>query len=127
MECVRAVLGLPPTDYAVDHRLAELSFGRWEGLTYREVKAQDRSALASRAGDKWNFRPPGGESYADLMERVRAWHMGLRGDAIVTAHGGVARVLMVLFGVRTPEDAPQSDIGQGVVFEFRPGMMNRYA
>jgi hypothetical protein len=32
-------------------------------------------------------------------------------------------VLMVLFGVRTPEDAPRGDVEQGVVYEFGPGLM----
>lgn len=126
MEMVRAGLGLAPQGYAVDPRLAELSFGRWEGLTFRDVRARDGAALAARERDKWNFRPPEGESYAQLLLRVREWHAGLTGDAIVVAHGGVARVLMVLFGVRSPADAPQGDIGQGVVYEFRQGVMNRY-
>src|SRR5215831_15313323 len=39
MELVRAELGLDAIDYRVDARLAELSFGRWEGLTFAELKA----------------------------------------------------------------------------------------
>lgn len=58
--------------------------------------------------------------------RVREWRASVEGDIIVVAHGGVARVLMVLFGVRTPEDAPHGDVEQGVVYEFGPGVMNRY-
>src|SRR5580704_12785258 len=67
MEILRAALGLAPDDYAIDSRLAELSFGSWEGLTYKEVRALDRSVLATRERDKWNFQPPGGESYAQLL------------------------------------------------------------
>src|ERR1700756_2728751 len=37
MDIVRATLNLAPDDYAVDPRLAEISFGDWEGLTYAEV------------------------------------------------------------------------------------------
>jgi broad specificity phosphatase PhoE len=126
MEIMRTALGLPPEGYATDGRLAELSFGRWEGLTYREVRALDRSVLAVRDRDKWNFAPPDGESYARLLVRVREWHAGVTGDAIVAAHGGVARVLMVLFGVRQPEDSTHGDVAQGVVYEFAPGAMNRH-
>jgi broad specificity phosphatase PhoE len=127
MEIIRAELGLPREGYVVDARLSELSFGRWEGLTYKEVRAQDHNVLATRERDKWNFAPPEGESYAQLAVRVRDWHATLTGDVIVTAHGGVARALMVLFGVRTLADAPLGDVGQGVVFEFDRGVMNRYA
>jgi broad specificity phosphatase PhoE len=33
MAILRTALGVAPEDYAIDARLAELSFGRWEGLT----------------------------------------------------------------------------------------------
>src|SRR5271163_3418622 len=126
MEILRAELGVPPQDYTTDARLAELSFGTWEGLTYKEVGALDRSVLAIRERDKWNFQPPGGESYAQLLVRVRAWHDTVSGDAVVVAHGGVARAFLVLYAVRPPAEAPLGDIAQGVVYEFAPGSMNRY-
>jgi len=126
MEILREGLGLPREGYVIDARLAELSFGRWEGLTYKEVRALDRSVLAVRERDKWNFATPQGESYAQLMVRVGDWHAGLTGDAVVAAHGGIARVLMVLFGVRAPQDATHGDIVQGAVYEFGRGVMTRH-
>jgi broad specificity phosphatase PhoE len=128
MEIMRTGLGLPGEGYATDTRLAELSFGRWEGLTYKEVRALDRSVLAVRERDKWNFAPPDGESYAQLLLRGREWPAGVAatGNVIVAAHGGVARVLMVLFGVRAPQDATQGDVAQGVVYGFGQGAMERY-
>ena len=126
MEILRGGLGLPRKGYAIEPRLAELSFGRWEGLTYAEVRALDHWALAVRERDKWNFTTPEGESYAQLLVRVHEWYAGVASDIIVAAHGGVARVLMVLFGVRTPEDAPLGDVGQGVVYQFGPGVMKQY-
>jgi probable phosphoglycerate mutase len=126
MEIMRTELGVPPQDYTVDARLAELSFGKWEGLTYKEVRALDRSVLATRERDKWNFQPPGGESYAQLLVRVREWHDGMTGDTIIAAHGGVARALLVLYAVKSPAEAPLGDVAQGVVYEFAPGSVNRY-
>jgi probable phosphoglycerate mutase len=126
MEIMRAELGVPPQDYTIDARLAELSFGKWEGLTYKEVRALDRSVLATRERDKWNFQPPGGESYAQLLVRVREWHDGMTGDTIIAAHGGVARALLVLYAVKSPAEAPLGDVAQGVVYEFAPGSVNRY-
>jgi broad specificity phosphatase PhoE len=126
IEILRSGLDLPRDGYAIEPRLAELSFGRWEGLTYAEVRALDSAVLAVRERDKWNFTTPDGESYAQLLARVRAWHAGVTGDIIVAAHGGVARALMVLFGVRTPQDAPRGDVEQGVVYEFGPGVMKQH-
>ena len=75
---------------------------------------------------KWGFLPPGGESYAQLLVRVREWHDSVSGDAVVTAHGGVARAFLVLYGVKSPAEAPLGDIAQGVVYEFMPGSVKRY-
>jgi probable phosphoglycerate mutase len=126
MEIMRGTLGLPRMGYTIEPRLAELSFGRWEGLTYKEIRSLDRSVLAMRQRNKWNFTTPEGESYAELMVRVCEWYAGVKGDMIVAAHGGVARVLMVLFHVRAPEDAPHDEVVQGVVYEFRKGAMKRH-
>jgi broad specificity phosphatase PhoE len=126
MEIIRAGLSLTPQHYVVDNRLAEMSFGRWEGLTYAEIRALDRTGLAMRERDKWNFCPPNGESYAKLCARVSDWQAELVGDAIVAAHGGVARALMVVLGIRSPAEAPLGDIAQGVIYEFGPSVVNRH-
>jgi broad specificity phosphatase PhoE len=129
MELVRAELGLDAAGYRTDARLAELSFGRWEGLTFAELKRNpaDVAALATREHDKWGFVPPGGESYADLLARVREWHASVARDTIVVAHGGVARTLIVHFGIEPPAAAPVHTIEQGVVYRYAPGNLTRYA
>jgi probable phosphoglycerate mutase len=129
MEIVRDKLGLEATAYRTDARLAELSFGRWEGFTFAELKQRDPDtlALAAREHDKWGFVPPGGESYADLLARVRQWHATVTRDTVAVAHGGVARTLIVHFGIEPPRAAPVHDIEQGVVYEFAPGRLIRYA
>jgi broad specificity phosphatase PhoE len=56
----------------VDSRLAEGSFGRWEGLTRSEVMELD-SREAERLA-KWesdaSFAPPGGEAFDKVQERI---------------------------------------------------------
>jgi probable phosphoglycerate mutase len=128
MELVRGALALEPAGYRTDARLAELSFGRWEGFTFAELKAReaDTRVLATREHDKWGFVPPGGESYADLLVRVSAWHAGVTRDTIVVSHGGVARSLIVHFEVEPPAAAPIHSIEQGVVYQFAPGKLTRF-
>lgn len=128
MERLRSALGILADDYRTDERLAELSFGRWEGLTYAELQDQDPDilAIAVRSQDKWNFVPPGGESYAQLFERVRAWHAGVARDTIVVAHGGIARTLIVHFGIKEPGIASAGDVAQGAVYEFAEGLLRRH-
>jgi probable phosphoglycerate mutase len=125
-EIMRAALGLVPNDYRVDPRLREIGFGEWEGLTFREVRAHAPQALAARERDKWNFMPPGGESYAQVALRMREWYDALDGNTVVVAHGGTARALIGVLGIAPPAQAPSTDIGQGVVYRFTNGSMSRY-
>ena len=126
MERLRVTLGLNASDYRTDARLAELSFGRWEGLAYPALQATERSVLAARERDKWGFRPPGGESYADLLTRVRAWHATVTRDSVVVAHGGTGRALVALYGIMPPEAAAVTHVGQGVVYVFSSGSWTKY-
>jgi probable phosphoglycerate mutase len=127
MERLRATLGLDPNAYQVDARLAELSFGRWEGLAYPDVLKRDRDVLATRERDKWGFVPPGGESYADLLVRLSAWHATVVRDSVVVAHGGTARALVALRGIAEPEKAATFSIDHGVVYVFAAADLTRYA
>lgn len=121
MERVRGALGLPANEYRTDDTLREMAFGEWEGLTWPEVKAIAPQAVRDRKRDKWNFVPPGGESYAALAERVRPWLDTVRPLDIVVAHGGVARALMVLLAGATQAEGPDLDIWQGRVLAFEHG------
>lgn len=121
MERLRAALGLPPEAYRLDERLKEISFGRWEGLTWREIRAREANMATIRARDKWTFVPPGGESYALLAERVAPALADLTRERVVVSHGGVARVLLHLLGNLPPHRASIADIWQGKVLVFGPG------
>jgi probable phosphoglycerate mutase len=121
MELVRAALGLPVERYALEPALRELTFGEWEGLTWPEVAARDPAGARAREADKWNFCPPGGESYAMLAERLWPWLDGLDGDRFVVSHGGVARALMSLIGGVAPASAENAAIWQGRAIVFDKG------
>ena len=93
MEIIRDRLGLVPGDYAVDERLAELGFGAWEGMTAREIRSSHPEAWTAYEASRWTEVPPGGESYPQLVARVRSWLADLRGDVVVVAHGALGRAL----------------------------------
>ena len=121
MEVARGKMGLDPGRYRLDPRLMELSFGDWEGLTWAEIAALDPKGLAARRSDKWNYVPPGGESYAMLAERVRAWLATLAGDALVVAHGGTARALMTILAGLPDGVSAGTPIVQGRALLFDKG------
>jgi len=126
MEIVRATLGVDPASYRVDGRLREIAFGSWEGFTLDELRRTSPDAVEAREHDKWEFVPPGAESYAAMSRRVRDWYDELERDTVAVAHGGVLRGLIVQLGICPAEEAPFLDIGQGVVYVIRDGTLSRY-
>ncbi|HEX3431141.1 MAG TPA: histidine phosphatase family protein [Rhizomicrobium sp.] len=127
MELLRSELSLDPKDYAIDDRLAEISYGEWEGFTLAEIQARDPGVLQRRERDKWDFVPPGGESYREVAERVAAWYATVTRDSVIAAHGGVARALMANFRILPEEEATHADILHGVVYVFDGGKLARYS
>jgi broad specificity phosphatase PhoE len=66
----------------VDERLREREFGAWDGLTRRGITAQfpEESERRTQLG-KFYHRPPGGESWTDVLQRLRAVLDDIRTDA----------------------------------------------
>jgi broad specificity phosphatase PhoE len=127
MEILRRELGLDPLVYAIDDRLMEIAYGEWEGLTLPEIDARMPGMLEERERDKWDFAPPGGESYRSLTSRMSEWYASLKEDTVAAGHGGGVRALMALFNVLPKEEATHARIAQGVVYVFADGKMARYA
>lgn len=87
-----------------DSRLKELSFGKWEGLTWDQI---DRAESDPWAEDPWNIAPPEGETFAALTARVREVLEEILEEVLETApegativcHAGVIRAAqMILLG-----------------------------
>lgn len=127
MELLRGVVGLAPDAYRTDARLAEMSFGEWEGLTFSEVKARAPDVLAARERDMWGFFPPGGESYAHVAARIGEWSATIARDTVVTAHGGTARALFAHLGIVGTDEAVATPITQGAVYVISGARMSCYA
>jgi len=113
MDILRRELVLPEGGYAVDERLRELTFGEWEGFTWRDVRKAEREQAQLRERDKWGFVPPGGESYRMLAQRVRPVLEDLRRETVIVSHGGVARAVLALVGAVATRDAARVEIWQG--------------
>ena len=127
MDILRATLGLDPKSYDVDARLAEISYGEWEGFTLPEIQARMPDVLEQRERDKWDFTPPGGESYRGVAKRVGEWYATLTRDTVAVAHGGVVRVLMANFQIMPEDEATHADIKHGVVYVFANGAVTPYS
>jgi probable phosphoglycerate mutase len=126
MDLLRGALGLPVDGYAVEHRLREIGWGEWEGLTVPEMQAHDPVTFAARRKDRWNVTAPKGETYAQVTTRLRTWLQELTSDTVAVAHGGTMRALMVATGVATTLEAIEAQVEQGVVYVFAGGKLNKY-
>jgi broad specificity phosphatase PhoE len=93
MRIVRRELGLDPQEFQLDARLQELSYGAWEGQLQSTLAEVDPQGWSERLKDPFRWRPAGGESYADLQERIAHWVDGLERDTVAASHGGVSRCL----------------------------------
>lgn len=112
MEIVRANAGLPPKDYDLEPLLREVSYGDWERQTIEELSQTNAAGIAERAGNKWGFVPPKGESYMMLADRIRAVLASLDCPTVITAHGGVLRSVYYLIGGMDPEEAAIAEVPQ---------------
>jgi probable phosphoglycerate mutase len=112
MQIVLGALGRSEQDYATDNRLKEINFGRWEGLTWKELKVLDRAAYDARYRDPWNVAAPGGESYAELSSRTASWLLSLNRPTVVVSHGGISRCLRGLVLGLAPAEVPHLDVPQ---------------
>ncbi|MDA8159429.1 MAG: histidine phosphatase family protein [Desulfobacteraceae bacterium] len=97
-EMALAAAGRAP-EFVVVEALREIDFGRWEGLTFAEILAQDPALVVAWQRHPTRFRFPDGEAIASFWRRVR----GALGEiisqpqpALVVCHGGVIRAMLCL-------------------------------
>jgi alpha-ribazole phosphatase len=81
--------------------LAEQHFGDWQGLTYAELEAKRGGAYHRFWHSPATERPPGGESFEDVvarvgdaMARITAEHAGR--DIVAVVHGGTIRAALAI-------------------------------
>ena len=88
-----AAVGAP---VGVERDIAEQDFGDWQGKTYAELERTAADDYARFWAAPGTARPPGGESFADLMMRVtraveRRSEQHTDADIIAVGHGGSIR------------------------------------
>lgn len=76
----------------------EIYLGSWEGERQADIRARFPDPWAARGEAMDTFRPPGGESFADLEARVMPAFEELsefpEGPLLVVGHAGVNRVIL---------------------------------
>lgn len=80
-------------------QIREIHMGEWQGFSAQEVDERYPGMREARLADIVHYRPPGGETVADLSARVVPAVLEIagrhRGEAVaVVAHAGVNRVVL---------------------------------
>lgn len=92
---IAAPLSLKPGAF---RELREVCMGAWEGKSFQEVKACHPQAFKARGKCIADHRPPQGESFRDLQNRIWPFFEAvvgrLRKRTLVVTHAGVVRVLL---------------------------------
>lgn len=125
MGFVAAALRRDQADIIQVDALKEMSFGRWEGKTTLDVKDEYPAERKLRKLDRWNFSPTGGESYADLADRVETWLQSLEGPVVAVTHMGVLRVVAVVATGCDRESAMQLVPDEAEIWCLSDGTLNR--
>jgi broad specificity phosphatase PhoE len=88
---------------AIESALRECDYGRWRGLSLKEVEQAEPDALARWLSDP-HAAPHGGESLAQVMQRVGDWLDGparKKGRGVAVSHPSIIRAA-VLHAIGAP-------------------------
>jgi broad specificity phosphatase PhoE len=100
--------------------LAECDLGRWEGLSWQDIREREPESYRQFMSDPARHGYPGGESFQDvydrvvpLLERLLANHAGQ--SMLVVAHLIVFRVYLASLLALAPGQARQVKLDNGSI------------
>jgi broad specificity phosphatase PhoE len=91
VETAKVVAGRAPL---TDPALTEMFWGDWEGQKGLELKADPGSGFRDIEHWGWDYRPPGGETPAEVWSRIRPWLATLQRDTVAVCHIGIMRMIL---------------------------------
>lgn len=115
--------------------LRERDYGDLVGLNKAETAEKYGAEQVHLWRRGYEIRPPGGESLADVVARVRPyfeseiWPRVVAGEnVLVAAHGNSLRAVLVIIGEYDAEDIPNIELptGKPLVFDVEDGEKKRH-
>jgi len=111
----------PTGDLLIEPRLAEMSFGEWEGHTLNELRSVHDPTMTEWEGRRLDFRAPGGESPRDVQDRLRPWLEDMAAgneDVLAITHKGVMRALYARASGWDMRGKPPHRLADNAVHQF---------
>lgn len=115
--------------------LRERDYGDLVGLDKAETAEKYGAEQVHLWRRSYETRPPGGESLADVVARVRPYfgteiwpHVVAGENVLVAAHGNSLRAVLVIIGEYDAEDIPNIELptGKPLVFDVEDGEKKRH-
>lgn len=107
-ETVAIIQAEMPIAVTFDDRLKEWSAGDWSGALHADIPRQWPAEWAAWDADRYGYRSPGGENFADMTARSRAFladAASVSGDRVaIIAHGFLNRALAGVLLSLTPAE-----------------------
>ena len=105
METAQAIVAGRDLTIETDVRLREFDFGQWEGLTWPEIIARWPEFDRRLPTQARLYEPVGGETFAHVVARVRAFLDDLRarvtmGHTLIVTHAGAMHAMMEVLAPR---------------------------
>lgn len=103
--------------------LNEIDAGICDGMTYQEILEHMPDEYAARAANKFLYRYPRGESYADVIQRLEPLIVELerqRAPVLVIGHQAVLRVLYGYLMGKPQEECPHLEVPLHTVIQLTP-------
>jgi len=120
-----AEIAFPGRIINTDARLREMHAGEHEGIVVAELPPEAAAIRAALSGGDSAVAPPGGESYRDVIGRVRTWLGGLpeSGRIAAVVHGGLIQATVrFVFGQEAGwQDGPRLSTANTGITELRVG------
>jgi len=112
-----ALLGAP--NAGRESRIAEMSWGAWEGRRLADLRAEFGAQMSENEARGWDFRPAGGESPREVLARVRAWLAELEEPTLAVTHRGVIRAVYAHAAGWDMRGKPPAKLAWDAVHVFR--------
>jgi len=103
--------------------LNEIDAGVCDGLTYAEIKERMPDEFKARADNKFRYRYPRGESYADVIQRLEPVIVeleGLRSPVLIVGHQAVLRALYGYLMGKPQDECPYLSVPLHTVIQLTP-------
>ena len=94
--CLETAQWLALSDVSKEPRIAEMSWGDWEGQRLPDLRARLGEEMARNESRGMDFMPPGGECPRQVLQRLRPWLTELAASdtpTLAVCHRGVIRVV----------------------------------